>query len=98
MTVIMRISHGPKGDRLGESPMLIRDSLDDMISPIDGKPQTSKRAYYRQLRAAGAEINPEATVKESPNRPEYDSSSLREEIRRSIAHPQPDADINGYGD
>jgi len=86
MTVIMRIRHGVRGERQDSdlaAPQVIRDHLDDLASPIDGKPQTSKRAYYRQLRQAGCEINPESTVKDS-NRPAYDSSGLKAEIARAL--------------
>jgi len=88
MTVIMRIRHGVRGDPGGKSdfvptPQVIRDHLDDIASPIDGKPQSSKRAYYRQLRQAGCEINPESTVKDS-NRPAHDTSGLKAEIARAL--------------
>ncbi len=88
MTVIMRIRHGSRGDYASRSdlptPQVIRDQLDDMWSPVDGKPQTSKRAYYRQLKAAGCEIHDKATVKDA-NRPDYDTSGLTDDIRRAIA-------------
>lgn len=38
------------------SPRLIRDGLDDVINPIDGRPYSSKSAYYRKVREAGCEI------------------------------------------
>ena len=90
MTVIMRISHGSRGDRHGQGPMIIRDGLDDMVSPIDGKPQTSKRAYYRQLREAGCEINDRAAAMKDVNRPEYDTAGLKETIARAIHNPRPE--------
>lgn len=88
MTVIMRIRHGSCGDQASRSdlptPQVIRDQLDDMWSPIDGTLQTSKRAYYKQVRDAGCEIHDKATVKDH-NRPDYDTSGLKDEIRRAIA-------------
>jgi len=87
MPVIMRISHGSRGspDMASElpTPQVIRDHLDDMVSPIDGKPQTSKRAYYRQLRQSGCEVNPEATIRDQ-NRPEVDTSGIKAEIARAL--------------
>lgn len=38
------------------TPRLIRDGLDDVINPLDGKPYSSKSAYYRKVREAGCEI------------------------------------------
>jgi hypothetical protein len=86
--IIMRIHHGSRGDPGGKSdfvptPQVIRDGLDDMISPLDGKPQTSKRAYYQSLRKAGCEVNPEATIRDQ-NRPEADTSGLKAEIARAL--------------
>jgi hypothetical protein len=87
MAVIFRIRHAARGDysKAGDmpAPQVIRDQLDDMRSPIDGKPQTSKRAYYKQIRAAGCEIHDKATVKDS-NRPEYDTSGLKQEVVRAF--------------
>ncbi len=87
MTVIYRIHHGSGGslDHASDlpTPSVIRDSLDYMWSPIDGTPQTSKRAYYRQLKEAGCEIHDKATVKDT-NRPEYDASGLKEEIAQAL--------------
>jgi hypothetical protein len=85
MVVIYRIRHGIGGETAPclDAPNIIRDNLDDMISPLDGKPQTSKRAYYRQLKEAGCEINDTAAVKDT-NRPEYDASGLKAEIARAL--------------
>jgi hypothetical protein len=38
------------------APMVIADGLADVLNPADGKRYDSKRAYYRAVRAAGAEI------------------------------------------
>lgn len=37
-------------------PMIIRDHLDDVVNPVDGRPYSSKRAYEKAVRAAGCEI------------------------------------------
>lgn len=52
------------------TPMIIRDGLDDVVNPIDGKPYSSKSAYYRTVRQAGCEIagNDPAIMK--PSAPE----------------------------
>jgi hypothetical protein len=85
--IIMRIRHGIRGSREHASelptPQVIRDHLDDMISPLDGKPQTSKRAYYQSLRKAGCEVNSEATIRDQ-NRPEHDTRELKAEIARAL--------------
>lgn len=38
------------------APMVIRDGLDDVQNPCDGKPYDSKRAYYRTVKEAGCVI------------------------------------------
>jgi len=85
--IIMRIRHGIRGSRDHASelptPQVIRDHLDDIVSPLDGTPQTSKRAYYRSLRQAGCEVNPEATIRDQ-NRPEYSTGELKAEIARAL--------------
>ena len=87
MTIIYRIRHGVRGSREHASelptPQVIRDGLDDMVSPLDGKPQTSKRAYYRQLRQAGCEVHTSATIRDQ-NRPEADTSGLKAEIAQVL--------------
>ena len=37
-------------------PQLIRDGLDDVWNPVDGKRYSSKQAYYKAVRASGNEI------------------------------------------
>ena len=88
MPVIMRIFHGSRPDPGAKSdllptPQVVRDHLDDMISPIDGKPQTSKRAYYRQLRQSGCEVNPEATIRDH-NAPEQGPDGLKADIAAAL--------------
>lgn len=60
MTVIMRISHATERATNRRSdlsaPYMIRDGLDYVASPIDGTPYTSKREYYRHIKASGCEI------------------------------------------
>lgn len=38
------------------SPRLIRDGLDDVWNPVNGKVYDSKSAYYAAVKAAGCEI------------------------------------------
>lgn len=38
------------------TPKLIRDGLDDVWNPVDGKKYDSKSAYYAAVKAAGCEI------------------------------------------
>jgi hypothetical protein len=92
MVVIYRIHHGPtRSYRVSDdvnpyylkAPNVIRDHLDDIVSPLDGTPQTSKRAYYQSLRKAGCEVNPEATIRDQ-NRPEHDTRELKAEIARAL--------------
>ena len=38
------------------APMIIRDGLENVVNPCDGKPYDSKSAYYRAVKNAGCEI------------------------------------------
>lgn len=38
------------------TPRLIRDGLDDVWNPVDGRTYDSKSAYYNAVKAAGCEI------------------------------------------
>jgi hypothetical protein len=38
------------------APLLIRDGLDDVWNPVDGRKYDSKSAYYAAVKAAGCEI------------------------------------------
>jgi hypothetical protein len=70
----------------GDSPApAIRPDSIEMFNPITGGTATSKSRYYREVRRAGCEINPQAGVREEPNRPEFRSPGLAEEIKRAIA-------------
>ena len=89
MTVIMRISHGSRGDRHGQGPAIRRDHLDGMRSQADGKVYTSKSAYYRSLKRQGLEIDDRPRIRDS-NRPQYDTSGLKETIARAIHNPRPE--------
>src|SRR5262249_17602384 len=84
MTVIMRISHGPRGDRHGDAPMLIRDNLDDMRSMGDGEVYTSKRAYYKSLKRQGLEIDDRPRIRDEGNRPGIDHSDLKGDIAKAM--------------
>lgn len=50
-------------------PMVISDGLDGVLNPADGRRYDSKRAYYRAVRAAGAEIVGNETQKQTPPPP-----------------------------
>jgi len=89
MTVIMRISHGIRGERLGEAPMLIRDAA-DFISPLSGQKVESKSAYYRELKRKGLDIDDRRIDREIKARPHFDQSDLKTDIARAIANPQPE--------
>lgn len=52
------------------APRLIRDGLDDVWNPLDGKKYDSKSAYYRTVREAGCEIaGNDTSVTEAHERP-----------------------------
>lgn len=38
------------------APLLIRDGLDDVWNPVDGRRYDSKSSYYAAVKAAGCEI------------------------------------------
>lgn len=93
MVVVMRISHGVRGDRHGSGPSIRRDDLGEMRSMGDGQIYTSKSAYYKSLKHQGLEIDDRPRVRES-NHPEYDPKDLKGDIARAIANPDPRPDIN----
>ena len=62
----------------------IRPDGIEMWSPVTGKVVTSKSVYYRDVRRAGCEINPEARIRDA-NRPAFRSRGLAQDIRRAIA-------------
>jgi hypothetical protein len=50
-------------------PMLIRDGIDDVWNPTDGKRYTSKSAYYKAVKASGNVIvGDDPAVKEHHHR------------------------------
>lgn len=63
-------------------PMIISDTLHDVINPINGKPYDSKSRYYRDVKAAGCSIIGNDTIPPHDNEAEADKS---EEIERTIA-------------
>jgi len=93
MVVIFRIRHGTRGDpelrSEFQAPKVIRDGVDDLWSPLDGTAITSKRAYYKQLREQGLEIDDKPRMREK-NSPQYDDAGLRQDIVRAIQDPAPD--------
>lgn len=59
----------PPLDATGRAPMVVSDGLADVLNPADGKRYDSKRAYYRAVRAAGAEIVGNETQRQAPPPP-----------------------------
>lgn len=53
------------------APMVIRDALDGIVNPCDGKPYDSKRAYYQTVKDHGCVIvgNEAEKMAESPPYP-----------------------------
>ena len=67
----------------GDGPMIIRDEMDFTRSMIDGSGHTSKRGYYRHVRANGCEIvGNERAPFERKN--EYQPRGVGESIKRAI--------------
>ena len=68
-------------------PMLIRDGLDDVINPVDGKPYSSKSAYYRKVREAGCEIVGDdssiSTAHEKPAAPPKTAPGLKDALKQA---------------
>jgi hypothetical protein len=62
----------------------IRPDAIEMFNPVTGGIATSKSRYYRDVRQVGCEINPEAGIGESPNRPEFTSPGLAQDIKRAL--------------
>jgi hypothetical protein len=65
------------------APNIIRDALDNVQNPVDGKLYDSKSAYYHAIRAAGCEIvgnEAEKMVGASPTR----SNVGREEVGAAL--------------
>ncbi len=53
------------------SPMIIGDSLDDVVNPVNGRRYSSKSQYYKAVRSAGCEIVGNEKPSASP-RPQLD--------------------------
>lgn len=85
MTVIMRISHGVRGDRHGSGPAIRRDAI-ELRSMGDGEMYTSKSAYYRSLKEQRLEIDDRPRIRDK-NGPGYDTSDLRGDIAHAISNP-----------
>jgi hypothetical protein len=66
----------------GTAPAIRPDAI-ELWSPVTGKVATSKSRYYREVRQAGCEINPQAGIRET-NRPEFRSAGLALDIKRAI--------------
>ncbi|MCA3704258.1 MAG: hypothetical protein INF12_14645 [Methylobacterium sp.] len=75
----------PKAEReyTGGGLSVIRDHLDDIVNPADGKRYSSKRAYYAAVRAAGCEIvGNENLASVERNRPRIDGPGV--ELKRAF--------------
>lgn len=72
---------GPRSDLA--FPMVLRDGLDDVINPINGQPYDSKRAYERDVKAAGCVImgNDAPTSAKSPI---VDTPGIERDIKDAI--------------
>jgi hypothetical protein len=68
-------------DHASDAPMVIKDDLDYTLNPANGRRYTSKRAYYKAVRAAGCEIvgNETQTRRETPADP------VGPDVQRAIA-------------
>jgi hypothetical protein len=66
------------------APSIIRDSLDNVKNPVDGKAYDSKSAYYAAVKAAGCEIVGNEAEKMVGN-PAPRSDVGREEVREALA-------------
>lgn len=69
------------------TPRLIRDGLDDVWNPVDGKVYSSKSAYYGAVKAAGYEIagsdSSIMTAHEKPPTPLKTAPGLKDAIRQA---------------
>lgn len=65
-------------------PMVIRDSLDGVLNPADGKRYDSKGAYYRAVKNAGCVIVGNE-AKAEPAEPIRGPVASRDDVERSIA-------------
>ena len=73
---------GPLHGDGSSGPMIIRDEMDATRSMIDGSLHTSKRGYYKHVRANGCEI---AGNERAPfeRRPEFKPQGVGESIKRA---------------
>jgi len=62
-------------------PMIISDTLADVVNPINGKPYDSKSAYYRDVKAAGCTIMGNDTIEAK----DHDEGPPLAEIERDVA-------------
>ena len=64
-------------------PMIISDSMNDVVNPLDGKPYSSKAAYYRTVRANDCEILGNETIKPRDNDTDA-AHGIENDIARAI--------------
>lgn len=67
-------------DHGADAPQVIKDSLDYVLNPADGRRYSSKRAYYKAVRAAGCEI----VGNEKMERRETPMDRVAPDIKRAI--------------
>lgn len=65
-------------------PMVIRDSLDGVLNPVDGKRYDSKGAYYRAVKDHGCVIVGNEAKAEQPE-PIRGPRASRGDVEKSIA-------------
>jgi hypothetical protein len=67
------------------APSIIRDGLDNVVNPVDGKAYDSKSAYYQAVKAAGCEIvgnEAEKMVGPSSARSDVNSADIGEALHK----------------
>lgn len=62
------------------APMVIRDALDAVVNPCDGKPYDSKRAYYQTVKDHGCVIVGDEADRMASSPPDPRSNVTGEEI------------------
>jgi hypothetical protein len=66
------------------APMIISDTMAEIKNPIDGKPYTSKQAYYKTVKEAGCEIMGNDSSLKNPKPPATDPGDVKRDIKRAI--------------
>jgi hypothetical protein len=66
------------------APMVIRDALDGVVNPCDGKAYDSKQAYYRTVRDHGCVIVGDEAEKMASSKPSPLSNVTGEEVYEAM--------------